>query len=186
MKGALLFCIFVGASSVFAGSLSISGSSEFVAVGKPSALKIHGQSADGLSGILTLNNNIIQGELEFSVDSLVTGVELRDHHMKEKYLETKTFPKAKLSIDKLQLASDPQVDGFKTNGLSFTGQLTLHGITRPVTGTIDLNTSSGVTKGEGKFDLKLSDYKIDVPSYLGITVADTVSVKVHLEAKKGA
>lgn len=170
--------------AAFGATLGVSGSSEFIAVGKPSALKIHGQSDGGLTGTLTLVNNTVDGNIKFKVDNLVTGVEQRDRHMKEKYLETKTFPEAKVTVDKLQLASNPIVDGFKIDGVAFAGQLTLHGISHPITGTIDLNTSSGITKGEGQFEIKLSDYKIDVPSYLGITVADTVTVKIHLEAKK--
>jgi polyisoprenoid-binding protein YceI len=181
-----LICILMAmlSSTSFGATLAVTGSSEFVAVGKPSALKIHGQSKDGLSGSLSLDGTSVAGTIIFAVEKLDTGVELRDHHMKEKYLETKTFPDAKLEIDKLKLAANPQTDGFKSADLPFAGQLTLHGVTHPITGTIDLNTSSGITKGEGKFEVKLSDYKIDVPSYLGITVADTVSVKVHLEAKK--
>lgn len=184
MKNLIYVLIAMFSSHSYGTTLGVTGSSEFVAVGKPSALKIHGQSKDGLSGNLSLDNNTIAGTILFSVEKLDTGVELRDHHMKEKYLETKTFPDAKLVIDKLKLDSNPLSPGFKSSDLPFAGQLTLHGVTHSISGTIDLNTSSGITKGEGKFDLKLSDYKIDVPSYLGITVADTVSVKVHLESKK--
>jgi polyisoprenoid-binding protein YceI len=176
--------IATGSSVTFGGTLSISGDSEFIAVGKPSALKIHGQSNGGLSGILNLNNNTVEGHVKFKIDSLVTGVELRDRHMKEKYLEIKTFPDAQLTIEKVKLPSNPETDGFKSTDLPFIGQLTLHGVTHSITGSIDLSTSLGVTKGDGKFDLKLSDFKIDVPSYLGITVADTVTVKVHLKAKR--
>jgi hypothetical protein len=188
MKLNLLIYLFVaiGSSLSLGATFSISGNSEFVAVGNPSSLKIHGQGENGLTGNLKEVNDTIEGDIKFNMDSLTTGVELRDHHMKEKYLETKTFPNASLVINKLKLPPNLQIDGFKSQNQSFVGQLTLHGITHPITGIIDLSTSSGITKGDGEFELKLSDYKIDVPSYLGITVADRVSVKVHLQAKKAS
>jgi polyisoprenoid-binding protein YceI len=178
--------IILGSQTSSASTLSVSGDSEFVAVGRPSAMKIHGQGA-GLSGTLTVDDNSASGNVKFALDQFSTGVELRDHHMKEKYLEIQKYPTASLALDKIKLASNLESGALKEgkiDKLAFTGHLNLHGITHPVTGTIDLNTSAGVTKGDGQFEIKISDYNINVPTYLGITVADTVEIRVHLEAKK--
>lgn len=166
-----------------ATTLSATGSSEFVAVGKPSALKIKGQGA-GLAGDLKLEGKSVSGTFTFDMDKFVTGIDLRDHHMKEKYLEVPKYPKATFSLETLALPSNPGTDGFKKDGVPFTGKLTLHGVTLPVSGTIDIATASGVTQGDGQFEIKISDFKIDVPKYLGITVADSVQVKVHIVAKE--
>jgi hypothetical protein len=56
----------------------------------------------------------------------------------------------------------------------------LHGKEKKVDGTYT------VQNGEVKahFPLTLTDYGIDIPSYLGIVVADTVNVDVDVPLKK--
>lgn len=61
---------------------------------------------------------------------------------------------------------------------NFTGQLTLHGVTKPVTGKVNMSDEKEIEAG---FKIKLSEYKIDIPKYLGITVADEVEVTVKID-----
>ena len=53
-------------------------------------------------------------------------VELRTTHMREKYLEVEKFPEAKLVIKDLDIKSGAKVP--------FKGNLTLHGVTKELTG----------------------------------------------------
>jgi polyisoprenoid-binding protein YceI len=170
-------------SAARAATMTVTGKSEFLAIGKPSAIKIHGEG-DGLSGNLDVKGTQVSGTVKFPLNQFGTGVALRDEHMKEKYLETQKFPSAQLTIDKVQVAQDPSKEGFNQKEVPFTGTLTLHGVTKPVSGKIDIATSGQTTTGEAQFEMKTSDFNIAVPKYLGITVTDTVQVSVHLQATK--
>lgn len=68
-----------------------SGSVEFLAIGRPSAIKIRGKGT-APEGKVTLvsdkENRIARGTLVFDMTSLDTGMDTRNEHMKEKYLET--------------------------------------------------------------------------------------------------
>lgn len=150
----------------------------FLAVGKPSMLKIHGK-ATGATANLKLDKGNISGTSEFALDQLDTGIDLRNQHMKEKYLQTKEFPKAELTI--LTAAVDPGFETTLTNGEKpFQGKLKLHGKEQNVTGTF--SASNGIVNA--KFSLKVTDFGIDIPSYLGVTVTESVDVSVNLALKK--
>lgn len=151
---------------------------EFTAIGKPGFLRINGKGAQ-ITGQAKVATAETTGTFEARLDQFVTGMDLRDQHMKETYLETKQFPTAKLAW-KIKVAKVEQ------NGqeVPFTGSLNLHGVEKPVEGTVTLATSKDLSKvdGEAQFKIKLSDYKIKIPSYLGVTVAEDVDVKAIFKA----
>lgn len=149
---------------------SSNGHVSFLAIGRPSAIKIRGQGS-GPQGSLAEKNGTLSGELTFDLNSLETGIEMRDHHMKEKYLEVSKFPNAKLKIQNLK-----SVESGKD--LAFSALLTLKGIEKPVQGTYSVVKSGSDSKVEVSFPLKLSDFQIEIPSYAGITVAEEVNVQV--------
>lgn len=148
------------------------GHVSFLAVGHPSAIKIHGEGT-GADGVLTDKSGVLSGNLKFNLSTLKTGIELRDHHVKDKYLEVEKFPQAELKISSLTLPKAGEV-----KDAPFEGTLTLKGEEKPIKGTYSTSTSGGDTKIDAQFAIRITDYKIDIPSYLGITVADNVTVQV--------
>lgn len=156
------------------------GKVTFEAIGRPSMLKVKGEG-EGLQSALSLDNNKVSGEVLFDLERLDTDIALRDDHMKNKYLEVGKYPKAKLKIQDLTVPG-----GFKVTDTiakqTFKGSLELHGVTRDVTGEFTLADQ----KISAKFDIKLSDFKIDIPSYMGITIADVVKVEVQTQLAAGA
>ncbi len=158
------------------------GKVTFLATGHPSALKIHGEGT-GPEGNLRISANAIFGILKFPVTSLSTGIDMRDHHMKEKYLETAKFPTAELRIENLQL---PPGSINELKNVSFTGKLNLKGVEKSVTGNFSTSGTSSEPKFEADFHATLSDFEIQIPSYMGITVAEDVSVHVSGLAQKRA
>ena len=155
-----------------------SGQINFVATGHPSALKVVGHG-NKVKGSLHLQSTIVEGNVSFDLGSLDTGVELRNHHMKEKYLEVAKYPEARLTLKKMNLPVAPLTPGFKVADLPFSGDLMLHGITKPVHGTVSIVNNSGELVCDAQFQIKISDYSIAVPKYLGITIADDVQVNTH-------
>ena len=119
--------------------------------------------------------------LTVPVETLKTGNGLRDKHMTEKYLETGKFPTAILALDKGQLKF-PKADGEKIEGKA-TGQLTLHGVTRPQEVSYSMERAGGIYKIASNFKMNFKEHGVDVPSYLGVTVKPDVEVAAALNLK---
>lgn len=165
----ILFAVSVASAAREIGN----GAVEFVAIGRPSLIKIKGKG-DKLTGDLNVMDKKISGILKFGLDSLKTGIGLRDEHTKEKYLEVAKFPEATLTIKDQELP-EPGKSG------KISGELNLHGVQKNIETFIEVKDAN---KAQGQFELNLSDFKIEIPKYMGVTVADTVKVTVELELKK--
>lgn len=153
---------------------------EFLAIGKPSAIKIRGKGQD-LKSQLQWKDKQLSGSFIFNLDSLDTGIELRTHHMKEKYLETAKYKTAELVLKPLSMAQDPCKDILQVQKASFEGTLKLHGVEKPVKGDFDVKGEKGQGAARVRFDLNITDYQIEIPVYMGIKVADRVENSVDLE-----
>ncbi|MES2767932.1 MAG: YceI family protein [Bdellovibrionota bacterium] len=146
---------------------SRNGEMSGLAIGKPSLMKIKIEGP-GPSGVLTENQNAVSGFLTLNLKDLKTGIDLRDRHMKEKYLEIGKFPEAQLHLMNLKII-DSNVEQI------FTGNLVLKGESKPVSGTYKLNDG----KLLAKFTFSIKDYPIATPKYLGIEVTDKVEIEIN-------
>ena len=155
---------------------------EFLAIGNPSALKIKGEKAK-LSGAVTLVENNINAKFKVDLSEFVTGIDMRDEHMKEKYLETE---KNENRYSSFEIRNVKLPDSFWTKSEefkgAFKGKLKLHNVENDILCNI---TFSPYKKGEelisvSKFSIKISDFKIEIPSFVGITMAEVVDVEVKL------
>ncbi|MBC7659791.1 MAG: YceI family protein [Chitinophagaceae bacterium] len=172
---------FLVVPSIWAAPLKVStGSVSFIATGKPGFLKINGTGAD-CHGTLDKDGKGITGEIGVPMEKFATGISMRDEHMKDKYFEVKKYPEATLKITKFE--TDANGDASKK---PFTGKLNFHGIERDIEGTATTKTQNGKTTVDANFPLKLSDYNIDIPTYAGVKVADTVEVNANFEAETDA
>jgi polyisoprenoid-binding protein YceI len=157
-------------------------SAEFLAVGKPSMIKIKGKGAS-VTGSIDLTKKENSGEISVDLDQFDTGIGLRDQHMKEKYLETKDPAKkyARLKITKFDFPAELVKSGGAKEAIPFEGLLTFHGETRVVAGVTSANVQGAGVEGASKFQINLSDYKVEIPSYLGVKVAETVDIEVNFK-----
>src|SRR5262245_45801880 len=136
-----------------------------------------------LSGSLTTSGaeHSYDGALVVDLRTIDTGIELRNDHLREKYLEVDKAPgydKATLSeIDLKGLTADsPEGKG------SFAGSLTLHGTKRTVSGPAEIRKQGSVLRVKASFPVNLSEYNITEPRYLGVGVRNTVQVEVTFVA----
>lgn len=159
-------------------SIPSAGKVEFEAVGRPSMIKIKG-AGEGVTTNLKVNVNKISGDVSFKLATLTTGIELRDEHMRDKYLHVKDFPEAKIVFNEFQMPAGWTVKTPKVVTSSFRGKLILHGVEREITGLYTIDPTQ--LKSTASFEVKLSDFKIDVPVYLGVKVADIVKVNVSID-----
>ncbi len=166
----------------FAAPLSPrSGAITFTALASPGALKINGKGTQP-EGRLELNevNGKFEasGQLKLKMDTLTTGLSLRDSHMKDKYLETGKFPEAMLILSKQSLP--------KTGSGPFEGDLILHGIKHKVSGTAEAKLEGGVASIKAGFPVKLEDHGITIPTFAGVSVANEVAIETEFQAEAKA
>ncbi len=182
MKNFLLIALMMITTAAHAATVDFKpadGKTEFSAVGKPAMIKINGHGT-GPEGKLTVDKGAINGTLNVDLTQLTTDIELRDDHMKNKYLEVQKFPKSQITFKdfKPSVAFD-QLTGKETE-MPFTADLTLRGKTQPISGTVKLKKSSQKLEGEAEFSVKIMTFLETLPSYAGIKVAEDVKVKIKL------
>jgi len=168
-------------------------------------------------GEITIENldDLSKGKLsavfEVDLDSVKTGIELRDQHMREMYLETSKYPKAIFSLTKVVssqvVTTDAKgnstaraVKGLTPNTptrLIVEGTLELHGKKLPirisdmtVTYIPESDMTKMVRKGdllrlEGAFNIRLADYAINRPQMLFMRIADEVEINFDVTAGTG-
>lgn len=148
------------------------GQISFLAKGKPALIAINGKG-EGATAKIEEKDQMLSGEISFQLKSLNTGIELRDDHLKNKYLEVDKYPTATLKISNLKLPENLE-DKF-----SFKGTLNLHGVDQLIEGHASITGKSKKEKLSAEFKIKLSQFKIEIPSFNGITVAEEVQIKVE-------
>lgn len=176
---ALFSTLFFSLAASAAPVTDIKGTATFLAVGRPSLLKIKGEGA-GLKGDGKLESkgseSLVSGTFKFELKTLKTGMGLRDKHMNEKYLQTDKYPEATLALAPTALTLGKEGP--------FEGDLTLKGVTKKVKGkAVVTQAADGVLKVKAEFPIKLTDYKVGIPSFAGITVAEDVDVTTEFAGK---
>ncbi|MCB0393306.1 MAG: YceI family protein [Bdellovibrionales bacterium] len=177
MKSTILFLSLLASNPAIASIYNFetgNGEVVFNAKGKPALITIKGEGK-GPEGQLTENEGMVSGELLFELDSLKTGIDLRDEHMKKKYLEVEKFPKAKLTLNNFKYDESGKSTPFK-------GTLELHGVSKEVEGVVRVSGKKEKRNVEAKFPIRLSLFNIDIPSFQGITVAEDVTVQIEATA----
>ena len=139
-------------------------------------------SADNYKVVSTLD--IASGEVVFSVPMQSFEFEkakMQQHYNSEKFLDTKTYPKAKFKGNITNL-SDIDFSKNGTYDADVSGELTIHGVTKPVTekGTITVNGDKVLV--ETKMQITLADYEIAFEKGKPSTnIAKTIDVTVKSE-----
>ena len=103
--------------------------------------------------------------------------DLMKQHFNENYMESEKFPKAQFKgkITNMQEVNLGKDGSYKA---VVTGDLTIHGVTKPVSvpGTVVVKGNSATASA--KFSAHLADYKIEVPSLVSDKVGKDASITV--------
>lgn len=145
--------------------------------------------SSSVSGALALpssTSSAFTGEIRLDLRTLDTGIELRNRHMRENYLEVTKAPGFEsAALTNLDL---PDLDRSRPSGKTrFTGEIEVHGVRKPVSGSADIRVSGNTARVEARFPLRIPDHEIASPRYLGVGVRDEIQIQVSLvlEAKGG-
>ena len=120
--------------------------------------------------------------IEIKTDSLDTANEKRDQHLKSPdFFNAKEFPLITFKSTAVKKTGDKTFEA--------TGDLTAHGVTKPITATFKAVGTATNAKGEtrsgadGAFTIKRSDFGVGPTIPAGL-VSDEVDVLISLEAVK--
>ncbi len=144
----------------------------------PGGLKINGTTT-----ALTVVDDAQAVVVTVALGNLTTGIGLRDKHMREKYLQTPTYPNASLRVARGDLkfpAAGAQAEG------DAPGTMTIHGQNHSVTVHYTIKRDGAAYGVSGAVRVNMKDYGIEVPTYLGVTVKPDVDIAVRFDAKDEA
>jgi polyisoprenoid-binding protein YceI len=137
------------------------------------------ETIDGLthsaSGQTWIDFEALKGKcsVKVPVDSLRTGVDLRDEHLRsETWLDQKKYPDISLVSDGFDLVAKNKDKGIYS--AKFKGKLTIHGVTKDLETTakvIKLSKEQSDMMGDGEwvhvvagFDVTLKDFDVVIPA----------------------
>ena len=125
--------------------------------------------------------NASNGEIQFSM--LIKGFEfkkaLMQEHFNENYMESDKIPKASF---KGKITNVSSID-FKKDGTypaEVSGDLTVHGVTKPVTTKGTIEVKDGKITAKAKFITSPKDYDIKIPSVVEKNIAKEIEVNVDV------
>lgn len=167
-------------SSLLALSLVLSSAALAVTQTGPAAASFTGKGPAGFTLEGRSDEVIVKADgsrvaISVPLADLDTGIDLRNRHMREKYLETDKYPHATLVVDRSSI--DLPAEGATAQGRG-RGQMTLHGKTRDVEFQYSIRRENGVYVTEGRVPLNIKDFDIHIPSYLGVTVKPDIETFV--------
>jgi polyisoprenoid-binding protein YceI len=120
------------------------------------------------------------GDLQISIliKSFEFKIALMQEHFNENYMESTKFPKASFKgkvnqIDKIN---------FKADGVYFSdvsGDLTIHGVTKPVTVKGTFEIKNGQVTAKAKFTVSPKDFDIAIPSIVENKIAKDIEITVE-------
>jgi hypothetical protein len=119
---------------------------------------------------------------DFVVKAQQTAFEFKSafmqEHYNENYVESEKFPYATFK-GKVKETIDYTKDG--THNITMVGSLDMHGVELPrtITGTVTIKGATIIM--DSKFDVKVADHKIKVPSLYVEKIAENVQVTFHTE-----
>lgn len=139
---------------------------------------LFGVDADGVgrtnqvAGSITIaGTQVVEGEFVVDVASIESDDGRRDNQFRGRIMSTDEFPDAVFTLtEPIELGSEP-ADGVEV-ATTATGELTLRGVTNPVTFDVTAEQQNGRIGVLGAIPIVFADYSIANPSIAGITTED--------------
>lgn len=124
---------------------------------------------------------LVGSELYFEVDlnSVDTGIGLRNRHMREDYLHTDKYPVTHFTgtISEAVKVSDTEYD-VKANGKMF-----IHGVSKDISIKGKIYKYDNGFKLKSNFSVKLTDYNIKVPKFMFVRISEDIKLFLDFVVK---
>ena len=154
-------------------NIFITESGKAVFTSRAPMLTFSGESTQ-LNGMIDLEQNLLDFYLD--LETLETGIRLRDKHMRDSYLETDTYPFAEF---RGQLVQVPDFVVSDTASVVAVGRFKVHGIEREieVPGVL-IGRSEGLLLS-AEWTIDLPDYEISVPKVVFYELSETQEIRIE-------
>jgi len=139
-----------------------------------------------VSGALVIAGGAVTAaQVTVDMRQLRTDVDSRDERMREDGLQTLQFPTATFSLTRpVPLGV---VSGGRVVDLRLAGDLTLHGVTRPVVFPLQARWDGASIQVAGSMPIRRADFGLEVPSLVGFRLEEQGVVELELTlTRKGA
>ena len=115
----------------------------------------------------------LKGEIKINALDLISDNKDRDAHMYET-LGSENFPVISFDLAKIvKIENIYQIEGI----------MNLHGVTKNFSIPVDITQNNGIVEMHSMFTIKMSDFNIEAPKLLFLTVRDEVDITVDLKLK---
>lgn len=146
----------------------------FFASGSPGFLDIEGET-----NTMTLADDGTKLTFTVPMTTVKTGIDMRDEHMNEKYVEVGTYPNAILSFAKADIKWPVNVGESSTGTVAST--FNVHGKDQPVSVSYTVSKTKTGYRVKAKFNYDAAASGIAIPDYMGITVDPKQRAEVSLD-----
>jgi polyisoprenoid-binding protein YceI len=139
---------------------------------------------DKIDGYIYWENDdfLRNSDLYFEVDlnSIDTGIGLRNRHMRENYLETDKYPFAhfKGKLVKAEKTSEGPVD------VTADGTMFIHGVEKQISINGKMISDGNDFRLQADFITPLTDYNIEIPKLMFFKIDENMKLKVDFYIKK--
>jgi polyisoprenoid-binding protein YceI len=169
---------------------SASYQAHFLVEGNAVPGTVTGITGDVSGGILvsTVSSPTIEA-LQVVVDlrTLDSGAPQRDDHVRNDTFQVDTYPLATFSAQDATVLSGRYTEG-QTVSFQLPGNLTMHGVTRPVTFAMQGTLSRGTISGSGTTSIHIADWEMQQPeitSVLTVTIQPDITLAIRFVAHRG-
>lgn len=124
-------------------------------------------------------------DAEFTVDvaSIATDRSQRDAYFRDSALRTDEHPSASFTLSEPVTADEAPTSG-EVSEQELTGELTIAGVTKPVTATAQFRTDGTTVNLAGSIEITFEDFGVQAPSLGFVTVEPTGFVEFDLTLQK--
>ncbi|HEV3013743.1 MAG TPA: YceI family protein, partial [Actinomycetota bacterium] len=125
-------------------------------------------------------DTVEQVKIEADLTQLTSDEDRRDNAIRQRGLESERYPTATLELtEPIQLEAAP-VQGQEVQGEG-KGQLTVHGVTRPVDLSVEGRWSGETIQVVGQLPVKMTDFQIEPPRFGPVvSIEDSLNVDFNL------
>lgn len=167
-------------SGIAEAAMGISGKPKvsFFATGSPGALDI-----EGVTNTMTVTDDGTTIVFTVPMESVKSGIDMRDAHQNEKFVETAKFPNATLKVSRADVTW-PVALAEESNG-TVKATFNVHGQDAVVDVTYNLKRSKTGYRARASFHFDATQHGIQIPSYAGVTVDPKMHAEVNADLVDG-
>lgn len=136
---------------------------------------------DSVTGNATVDGSAItEAEITVQVADIATDSNQRDSYFRDSAMDAAAFPTATFALT--EPVADAVPSGSGTTKVEATGNLTLHGVTKPVTATLEVGLNGDGVDISGSIPITFSDYGVQAPNLGFVKVDDSGAVEFVVHA----